>query len=36
LMSMPPMVAWSYNRKPRSGTPERDLYETYLVRRDWV
>lgn len=36
LMSMPPMVAWSYNRKPRGDTPERELYEKFLVRKDWV
>jgi coproporphyrinogen III oxidase len=36
LMSMPPMVSWAYKRKPRSGTPERDLYEKFLVPKDWV
>jgi coproporphyrinogen III oxidase len=36
LMSMPPMVSWAYQRKPRSGTPEGDLYEKFLVRKDWV
>ena len=36
LMSMPPMVAWSYNRKPKGDTPERELYEKFLVRKDWV
>jgi coproporphyrinogen III oxidase len=36
LMSMPPMVSWAYKRKPRSGTPEYDLYKKFLVRKDWV
>jgi coproporphyrinogen III oxidase len=36
LMSMPPMVSWSYQRRPRSGTPEHDLYKNFLIRRDWV
>ncbi len=35
-MSMPPMVSWAYKRKPRSGTPEYDLYKKFLVRKDWV
>jgi coproporphyrinogen III oxidase len=36
LMSMPPMVSWAYKRRPKSGTPEHDLYKNFLVRRDWV
>ena len=36
LMSMPPLVSWAYKRMPRSGTPERDLYEKFLVPKDWV
>jgi coproporphyrinogen III oxidase len=36
LMSMPPMASWAYKRMPRRGTPERDLYETFLVPRDWA
>jgi coproporphyrinogen III oxidase len=36
LMSMPPMVSWAYKRKPRSGTPESDLYKQFLVRKDWI
>ncbi len=36
LMSMPPMVSWSYKRRPRSDTPEGDLYKHFLVRRDWI
>ena len=36
LMSMPPMVSWAYKRKPKSGTPESDLYKKFLVRKDWI
>jgi coproporphyrinogen III oxidase len=36
LMSMPPMASWAYKRKPRRGTPERELYDTFLVPKDWV
>jgi coproporphyrinogen III oxidase len=36
LMSMPPMVSWAYQRHPRSGTPEHDLYKNFLIRKDWV
>jgi coproporphyrinogen III oxidase len=36
LMSMPPMVTWSYRRKPKAGTAEHKLYTDFLVRRDWL
>jgi coproporphyrinogen III oxidase len=36
LLSMPPLVKWRYNWKPESGTPEAELYEKYLVPREWV
>lgn len=36
LMSMPPMVAWEYDWKPEPGTPEAELYDTYLQPRDWL
>jgi coproporphyrinogen III oxidase len=36
LMSMPPMVSWAYQRRPRVGTPEGDLYEKFLPRKDWI
>jgi coproporphyrinogen III oxidase len=35
LMSMPPLVKWRYNWQPEAGTPEAELYEKYLVKRDW-
>ncbi len=36
LLSMPPLVRWSYNEHPAPGTPEHRLYQEFLVRRDWV
>jgi coproporphyrinogen III oxidase len=36
LLSMPPLVSWSYQQVPHPGTPEAELYSKYLVRRDWV
>jgi coproporphyrinogen III oxidase len=36
LLSMPPLVSWSYQTQPESGSPEEALYQRYLVRRDWV
>lgn len=36
LMSMPPLVKWRYNWQPEAGSAEAELYEKYLVPRDWV
>ncbi|HVZ46584.1 MAG TPA: oxygen-dependent coproporphyrinogen oxidase [Ramlibacter sp.] len=36
LLSMPPLASWAYERKPKSGTPEDDLYQKFLVRKDWI
>jgi coproporphyrinogen III oxidase len=36
LMSMPPLAAWEYRREPEPGTPEAELYQRFLIRRDWV
>ena len=36
LLSMPPLVSWSYQNVPAEGSPEAELYRKYLVRRDWV
>lgn len=36
LMSLPSVVNWRYNYKPESGTEEAELYERYLVPRDWA
>jgi coproporphyrinogen III oxidase len=35
LMSMPPLAAWRYDWKPEPGTREAELYERYLVAREW-
>ncbi|GAB4090524.1 oxygen-dependent coproporphyrinogen-III oxidase [Hydrogenophaga soli] len=36
LLSMPPLVSWSYAQKPEPGTPEHRLYTDFIVRKDWV
>ena len=36
LLSMPPLVSWSYQREDAPGTPEAQLLEKFLVRRDWL
>lgn len=36
LMSLPPLVRWEYGYQPEAGTPEDQLYETFLKPQDWV
>jgi coproporphyrinogen III oxidase len=36
LLSMPPLVSWSYQAKPEPGSAEEALYQKFLVRRDWI
>ena len=36
LMSMPPLVKWRYNWHPQPGSAEAELYEKYLMPKDWV
>ena len=36
LMSLPPLVRWEYDWSPESGSAEAELYEKYLIHRDWV
>jgi coproporphyrinogen III oxidase len=36
LLSMPPMVSWSYRHEAAPGTPERALTDYFLVPRDWL
>ncbi len=36
LMSMPPLVSWSYQRQHEPASPEALLTQDFLVRRDWV
>ncbi|MBK9162299.1 MAG: oxygen-dependent coproporphyrinogen oxidase [Nitrosomonadales bacterium] len=36
LLSMPPLVKWRYDWHPEAGTPEAELYDRFLVPKDWV
>jgi len=36
LMSLPPLVSWQYDYQPEPGSPEAELYEKYLLPRDWA
>jgi len=36
LMSLPPLVRWEYNYQPQPGTPEAELYNTFLKPQDWA
>jgi len=36
LMSLPPLVSWRYDWRPEPGTPEAELYERFLVPREWA
>ena len=36
LMSLPPIVRWSYAWKPDARTPEAELLEKYIGAREWV
>jgi len=36
LMSLPPEVNFKYNWQPEPNTAEAELYEKYLVARDWI
>jgi coproporphyrinogen III oxidase len=36
LLSMPPLVAWQYQRTPAPGTPEHVLMTDFLVKKEWV
>ncbi|MGB3189189.1 oxygen-dependent coproporphyrinogen oxidase [Lyngbya sp. PCC 8106] len=36
LMSLPPLVRWEYGYQPQPGTPEAELYETFLKPQDWA
>ena len=36
LLSMPPLVSWSYQRPTEPGSAEDRLLREFLVRRDWV
>jgi coproporphyrinogen III oxidase len=36
LMSMPPLVSWSYQRALEAGSAEERLGTKFLIRRDWL
>ena len=36
LMSLPPVVRWTYNWHPEPGSEEEKLYTRYLASREWV
>ncbi|MEB3232853.1 MAG: oxygen-dependent coproporphyrinogen oxidase, partial [Leptolyngbyaceae bacterium] len=36
LMSLPPLTRWEYGYTPEPGTPEAELYDTYLKPQDWL
>ncbi|MEM7555248.1 MAG: oxygen-dependent coproporphyrinogen oxidase [Cyanobacteria bacterium P01_A01_bin.84] len=36
LMSLPPLVRWEYGYQPEAGSPEAELYKTFLKPQDWV
>ncbi len=36
LMSLPPLVRWTYNWQPEPGSAEETLYRDYLKPRDWL
>lgn len=36
LMSLPPLVRWEYGYEPEAGTPEAELYKTFLKPQDWL
>jgi coproporphyrinogen III oxidase len=36
LMSLPPEVSWRYDWQPQPDSPEAELFERYLVPRDWL
>ncbi len=36
LLSMPPLVKWRYDWHPAKGSQEAELYEKFLVPKDWV
>jgi len=36
LMSMPPCVVWRYDWHPEPGTKEAQLYDDFLIHKDWL
>ncbi len=36
LMSMPPSVVWRYDWRPEPGSQEAQLYDDFLIHKDWL
>jgi coproporphyrinogen III oxidase len=36
LMSLPPQVNWKYEWHPEPGSNEAELYEKYLINKEWI
>lgn len=36
LMSLPPLVRWDYDWRPEPGSAEAELYEKFLIHREWL
>jgi coproporphyrinogen III oxidase len=36
LMSLPPQARWLYDYRPAPGSREAELYDVYLIPRDWA
>lgn len=36
LLSMPPLVSWSYQLKPSPGSEEERLYKDFLIHKEWI
>ncbi|MSU46068.1 MAG: oxygen-dependent coproporphyrinogen oxidase [Lacunisphaera sp.] len=36
LMSLPPLVAWRYDWRPKPGTPEAKLHDIFLKPKNWA
>ncbi|MGH7186269.1 MAG: oxygen-dependent coproporphyrinogen oxidase, partial [Pseudomonadota bacterium] len=36
LMSLPPLVKWRYDWQPAAGSAEAELYERFLITREWI
>ena len=36
LMSLPPSATWLYNWSPEANTPEAELYEKFLIKKEWI
>ena len=36
LMSLPPLVRWDYDYHPAAGSAESELYQKFLLHREWL